>query len=69
MDNSKYKTGDINIVCLSVGLGECGHWMGLLLRGPLGKASRVAKSHTVKKVYKLYCSTHRHTHLWIGKST
>lgn len=41
---------------------------GPLPRAPLG---RVAKSDTVKKVYKLYWSTyiHTHTHLWIGEST
>ena len=39
-----------------------------------GRAGRVAKSDTVKKVYKLYCSTHSHAHIrthahpWIGRA-
>lgn len=32
-----------------------------MLREPLGRAGRVAKSDTVKKVYKLYWSTYIHT--------
>lgn len=58
--NSKYKTGEINSAC--VFLWGWGMWTldGGPCSGGGAGAGRVAKSDTVKKVYKLYCSTYTH---------
>lgn len=38
-----------------------------MLRGPLGRAGRVGKLDTVKKVYTLYWSTYIHTRIPVDR--
>ena len=62
MGNSKYKTGEINFCVSFCEVG--GMWT--LDGGPGSGAPWGGQAgwpnQTVKKVYKLYCSTHTHTH-------
>lgn len=64
--NSKYKTGEINSVCVSFcGVGEHGPWVGALLR--VGQARW--SNQTLLRKCTNFTAAHTHIHLWIGKST